>query len=82
MLKLTKNITLTGVSEVNGQQVVYMSATINQDGNNNCTASKSITNKELYNANKADVRADMAAFDEAVYKVEDEVNGVINNEVK
>lgn len=82
MLKINKNITLTGVSEVNGQQVVYMSATINTDGNNNCTASKSITNKELYTANKVSVRADMAEFDEEVYKVEDEVSGGVINEIK
>lgn len=82
MLKLNKNITLTGVSEVNGQQVVYMSSTINTEGNNNTNTTKTITNKELYNANVEAARADMAAFESEVFKVEDEIKVGINNEVK
>ncbi len=82
MLKLNKNITLTGVSEINGQQVVYMSSTINTEGNNNTNTTKTITNKELYNANLEVARADMAAFESEVFKVEDEINGGVNNEVK
>lgn len=73
MLKLNKNITLNGTSEINGVQVAYMSATISTDGNNNGNVNKSISNKELYNANKAEVRKDMADFEEAVYQIEDEL---------
>lgn len=82
MLKINKNIILYGVSEINGQQIVYMSATINTEGNNNTNTTKTITNKELYNANVEAARADMAAFESEVFKVEDEIKVGINNEVK
>ena len=48
MLKVNKNITLNGISEINGVQVAYMSATISTDGGSNGGVNKSITNKELY----------------------------------
>lgn len=73
MLKVNKNITLNGISEINGVQVAYMSATISTDGGDNGGVNKSITNKELYNANKEQVRTDMTEFEEGVYKVEDEL---------
>lgn len=75
MLKTTKNITLNGISEINGQQVAYMSASISTDGSN-ASVNKSITNVELYTANKVEVRADMSAFELEVYKIEDEFNVV------
>lgn len=82
MLKVNKNITLNGNSEVNGIQVVYMSASISTDGNSNASVSKSIVNQEVYMANKVEVRADMDAFEEAVYKVEDELIGGTVDEIK
>lgn len=76
MLKVNKNITLTGTSEIEGQQVAYMSASLSTDGNGNANVSRTITNQELYNANKVAVRKDMNDFELEVYKVEDEVNKV------
>lgn len=73
MLNINKNITLNGVSLINGVQVVYMSATISSDGGSGANMNKSITNQELYNSNKAQVRADIAEFEQEVYKVEDEL---------
>lgn len=74
MLKVNKNITLNGTSEIDGQVVVYMSASISTDGNSNANINKSIANQDLYNSNKVTVRADMKMFEEEVYKAEDEVN--------
>lgn len=74
MLTTTRNITLTGTSEINGVQVAYMSATISTNGSNNENINKNITNQDLYIKNKADVRADMAAFEDEVYKVQDELS--------
>lgn len=74
MLKVNKNITLNGTSEIDGQVVVYMSASIGTDGNTNANINKSIANQELYNSNKTSVRADMKQFEDEVYKVEDEIN--------
>lgn len=72
MLKISKNITVIGESIVNNVQVVYMQATIKTDGTNNASITKNITNQELYNKNRAEVRADMEAFEDEVYKIEDE----------
>ncbi|SHH56097.1 hypothetical protein [Clostridium intestinale] len=73
MLKLNKNITLNGVVEIDGVQAAYIGATINTDGINNTSVTKTITNQELYARNKAQVRADVAAFEAELYKTEDEV---------
>lgn len=73
MLKVNKNITLNGTSEIDGQVVVYMSASISTDGNSNANINKSIANQDLYTANKEAVREDMASFEKEVYKVEDEM---------
>ena len=72
MLKTNKNITLNGTSEINGVQVVYMSAVVSTDGNN-ANINKNISNQELYSSNKVEVRRDMADFEAAVYAVEDEL---------
>lgn len=82
MLKVNKNITLNGTSEINGIQVDYMSASISTDGNTNASVSKNIVNQELYKSNKEEVRADMDKFEEEVYKVEDELMGGKTDEVK
>ncbi|WP_286233356.1 hypothetical protein [Romboutsia ilealis] len=74
MLKINKTINLNGTSEINGQVVVYMNASISTDGTTNANINKNISNQELYNANKVSVRADMSAFEEEVYKIEDELN--------
>ena len=75
MLKINKNITINGTSEINGQQVVYMSASIGTDGANSVSINKSITNQDLYNANKTAVRKDMSDFELEVYTVQDELIG-------
>lgn len=82
MLKINKNITLNGTSEINGIQVAYMSANISTDGSSNASVSKSIVNQELYKSNREEVRTDMDKFEEEVYKVEDEILGGVLDEVK
>lgn len=76
MLEVNKNITLTGVSKIDEVQVVYMTATISGDGGNGANVNKTITNQEVYNANKVAVRADIAEFETKVYEVEDELSKV------
>ncbi|WP_281550167.1 hypothetical protein [Murimonas intestini] len=72
MLKTMKNITLTGNSMIDDQQVVYMNASISTEGERT-NSSSAIQNRELYNANKAQCRADIAAFDQMVYEIEDSI---------
>lgn len=74
MLKINKTININGTSEIDGQVVVYMNASISTDGNSNANINKSIANQELYAANKVAVRVDMKQFEDEVYKVEDELN--------
>ncbi|MDU5106539.1 MULTISPECIES: hypothetical protein [unclassified Clostridium] len=71
MLNTNKSITLSGTSVIDGIQVAYMSATVATDGGNGANVNKTITNQEIYNANKAQVRADIAEFEQEVYKIED-----------
>ena len=76
MLEVNKNITLTGISKIDGVQVAYMSASISTDGGNGANVNETITNQEVYNANKAQVRADIAEFKKKVYEMEDELTKV------
>ena len=71
MLNTNKSITLSGTSVIDGIQVAYMSATVATDGGNGANVNKTITNQEVYNANKVQVRADIAEFEQEVYKIED-----------
>ena len=73
MLNINKNITLSGASTIDGVQVAWLSASISTDGGNGANVNKTITNQELYNANKVQVRADIAEFEQEVYKIEDEL---------
>ena len=72
MLKTTKSTTLTGQSMIDNQQVVYYSASI-QDNGGSSTISQSITNQKLYDSNKAECRADFREFQDAVWAIEDEL---------
>lgn len=76
MLNVSKNITLSGTSVIEGVQVAYMSASISTDGGNGANINKTITNQEVYNANKVAVRADIAEFENKVYEIEDELSKV------
>ena len=72
MLQITKQITLTGYSKIEGVNVVLLTASVPSDtgvGNIN----QYIQNSELYDANKVAVRADVRAFTDMVYAIEDEI---------
>ena len=70
-LKITKSTSLQGQSVVEGQTVIYLSASISTENLGNSTVSQSIQNQELYAANKAACRADIAEFQNAVFEEED-----------
>ena len=69
-LKTQQTVTVTGASEIDGQQVAYFSAQIPQ-GEGNSTISRNITNQVLYDSNRTAVRADEAEFQAKVYDIED-----------
>ena len=68
--KTQQTVTVTGASEIDGQQVAYFSAQIPQ-GEGNSTISRNVTNQTLYDANRNQVRADEAEFQSKVYAIED-----------
>lgn len=72
MLKTNKTINLNGTSEIDGVQVVYMSASISKE-NGTASINKNISNQDLYNANKVAVRKDMGDFEDIVYSLEDSI---------
>lgn len=80
MVEINKSITLTGTSKINGVQAVYMSASI-ESGSNSANVTKTITDKELYNANKEEARKDVADFEVAVYAIEDAAHAEIKAKV-
>ena len=63
-------LTITGTSEIDGQQAAYFSASIPQ-GEGNSTINRNITNQVLYDSNRTVVRADEAKFQSKVYAIED-----------
>ncbi|ETY74764.1 hypothetical protein LFAB_05305 [Lactiplantibacillus fabifermentans T30PCM01] len=73
MLKTSKSITLSGQSYISGTQVANYSANINSDsGSSNINSS--VINQDIYDANKKEVRQDLADFTTAVYEVEDQMD--------
>jgi hypothetical protein len=70
-LKTNKSISLTGTSTIGGVQVAYLNATIDQEGNGANTVNQSIQNQALYDANKKEVRADIAKFQQLLYDTGD-----------
>ena len=69
-LKITQTTTITGTSEIDGQQVAYFSASIPQ-GEGNSAISRNITNQVLYDSNRTAVHADETEFQGKVYAIED-----------
>ncbi|ERN48489.1 hypothetical protein EFP34_03760 [Lacticaseibacillus paracasei] len=70
-LKTNKSISLTGTSTIGDVQVAYLNATIDQEGNGANAVNQSIQNQALYDANKKEVRADIAEFQQLLYDTED-----------
>lgn len=78
MLKGTKSTSLSYQSMIGDQVAVYMTAQIPESGRSN--SSKTIQNLELYEANKTECRADMEAFDELLWSLEDQEGTVTQPE--
>ena len=75
-LNIKESVTVTGAVEIENVQVVYLSSNIVSDGSDATTFSQSILNADLYSANKAQCRADIAEFQTYVYDVEDRISAV------
>ena len=75
-INIKESVTVTGAVQIENVQVVYLSSNIVSDGSDATTFSQSILNADLYNANKAQCRADIAEFQTYVYDVEDRISAV------
>lgn len=72
-LKTRQSVSLSGESIVNDQTVASFSAQIPQD-NGSTNINISIINQQLYDDNRKQVRADLAAFQDKVYEIEDNLS--------
>ena len=70
MLKSSKSQTLNGSSTIDNQVVATLNGTVNAD--NTISFNYYISNKELYEANKTEVRKDISDFQEQLYEIADE----------
>ena len=71
MLQVEKATTLTGRIEFEGQQAVYLQAQISGNGGTS-NINQTITNKEVYEANKNACRTSIQEFQQKVWAIEDE----------
>lgn len=69
MLTTKKSTTLTGTVTIEDKQVVYLNASVSNDGSDNIN--QTIQDKALYIANKTEVRKDIAEFTEEFYALQD-----------
>ncbi len=81
MLKKTKSTSLTGESQINGTTVVRMTASLSTEGGSDYV-NQSVTNVELYNANKREVRKDIADFQNYVFEQQDAIDAEIEADAK
>ncbi|MGB3160356.1 MAG: hypothetical protein WBA84_03815 [Carnobacterium sp.] len=72
MLKTNKQINLNGASEIDGVIAVNLNSNI-QSETGVGSINQYVQNVELYEANKVQVRKDIAEFQNMVYAIEDEI---------
>ncbi|MBW3350608.1 hypothetical protein [Limosilactobacillus reuteri] len=80
-LQKTKSISLEGKSVINGTVVVRMTASLSTTGSTD-SVNQYVQNVDLYNANKKDVRKDIAAFQEYVYEQQDDIDAEMDADKK
>lgn len=75
MLETKKSTTLTGIVKIKEgdleKQVVYLNANIHSESDGNDVISQTIQDKDLYKANRTEIRKDIADFTEEFYAVQD-----------
>ena len=75
-LQKTKSISLTGESKINDVTVVRMTANLSTNAGSDYI-NQSVLDIDRYNANKTEVRKDIAAFQEYVYEQQDAIDAEI-----
>lgn len=72
-LEVKKAISITGDSRINGQRVIYFSATVTTDSAGNTNINQQIENQDLYRQNRVECRKDVEDFQDKVWTVEDDL---------
>lgn len=72
-LETKKAISITGDSKINGQRVIYFSATVTTDSAGNTNINQQIENQTLYRQNREECRKDVEDFQGKVWAVEDDL---------
>ena len=80
-LHKTKSTSLTGESIIDGVTVVRMTASLSTNGGSDYV-NQSVLNVDKYNANKQDVRKDIATFQDYVYEQQDAIDAELAEETK
>ncbi len=80
-LHKTKSTSLTGESIIDGVTVVRMTASLSTNGGSDYV-NQSVLNVDKYNANKRDVRKDIATFQDYVYEQQDAIDAELAEETK
>lgn len=80
-LHKTKSTSLTGESIIDGVTVVRMTASLSTNGGSDYV-NQSVLNVDKYNANKRDVRKDIATFQDYVYGQQDAIDAELAEETK
>ena len=80
-LHKTKSTSLTGESIIDGVTVVRMTASLSTNGGSDYV-NQSVLNVYKYNANKRDVRKDIATFQDYVYEQQDAIDAELAEETK
>ena len=73
MLKTSKNVTVNGMSMIDGVQAAGYTASIDTQDPNSMNISSWQTDKALYKAHRAECRADAAEFEDLAYAMQDEM---------
>lgn len=73
MLNVKQNITITGQSMIGEKEVCRYQATINSENPKHPNFSSWQVDKDAYKSNRAECRADEAAFEDHCYAIADEM---------
>lgn len=73
MLEIKEKITITGKSMIDGVETCGYQAQIDSSNPADIQLTDWQVNKELYKANRAECRADQAAFEDYAYTIQDEM---------
>lgn len=71
-MNITTSMTASAHIKIEETAVVYLSADLSTDGGND-RVTQSVQNKELYDANKTEIREQIKRFQDEVYKMQDSI---------